>query len=250
MKILIFLLCALLSSSCAPFRETLPEPAEKPVTGVYGQVVAAGRTVPGAWVYAYRSAAGNFRGPADFATRVEPGGYLLDLLPGRWYLVARWREQGGNEGPPRSGDAWAIYPQNPVVLSEGMAQRIDFKLQQVNQSLLLRGLSLDRGDTGFRGRLLDAQGQPVAGAFAMAYQGTDFRRMPDQTSAAVGADGTFILYVPQAGRYCLAARQRTRGQPIQGELYGQLGQAEAACREVSKGHIIDVGDIHLRPYLR
>ena len=74
--------------------------------------------------------------------------------------------------------------------------------------------------------------------------------MPDQTSPAVGPDGRFVLYVPDAGRYCLAARQRSRGQPIQGELYGLLGDGEQACRTVPRGVLLDVGDIRLTPYLR
>jgi hypothetical protein len=205
----------------------------------------------GAWVYAYKRLQSNFRGPADFAARVEPGGrYTLDLLPGSWYLISRFRRQGGSDGPPRAGDAWAIHPGNPVRLEVGQSKRVDFNLLAVSQPMLLRGGSLGSGETGFRGRLIDAQGAAVTGAFALAYRDLDFHRMPEHTSAAVGETGQFTLYLPQPGRYCLAARQRSRGQPIQGELYGTLGKGESACRKVRQGQIIDVGTIRLTPYLR
>ena len=250
MKSLLLLLISLSALGCTP---QLPVSAvfEQPQTGVYGQALQAGTAAAGAWVYAYKNQQGNYRGPAEYAARVEADGhYTLDLLPGNWYLVGRSRPQGDIDGPPRAGDAWAIHPGNPVTVAAGQPQRIDFSLAAVSQPMLLRGGSLGSGDTGFRGRLLDAQGAVVAGAIVLAYTDLEFQRMPDHTSAAVDGSGQFTLYVPQAGRYCLAARQRTRGQPIQGELYGMLGKGEAACRTVVSGQIIDVGAIRLRPYLR
>ena len=57
------------------------------------------------------------------------------------------------------------------------------------------------------------------GAFALAYRKPDFRRMPDYTSAVVGSDGRFPLYLPGGGRFCLAARTRTRRLPrLRGSL--------------------------------
>lgn len=250
MKSLLLILTSVVVAGCVT---ALPESQtfEQPQTGVYGQVLQAQSAAEGAWVYAYKRPQSNFRGPADFAARVEPGGrYALDLLPGSWYLIGRFRQQGGIDGPPRAGDAWAIHPGNPVTVAAGQSLRVDFNLMAVSQPMLLRGGSLSSGDTGFRGRLIDAQGAAVTGAFALAYSDTDFRRMPEHTSAAVGETAQFTLYLPQPGRYCLAARQRSRGQPIQGELYGTLGKGESACRNVRQGQIIDVGAIRLTPYLR
>ncbi|HEY5672339.1 MAG TPA: hypothetical protein VIR78_01415 [Malonomonas sp.] len=249
LKSLLLLFC-LSVVACAP-RLPAGVTFELPQTGVYGQVLQAEAAAAGAWVYAYKNQQMNYRGPAEYAARVEADGrYTLDLLPGNWYLVGRFRPQGDIDGPPRVGDAWAIHPGNPVRVVAGQPQRIDFSLAAVSQPMLLRGGSLGSGDTGFTGRLLDAQDAAVAGAFVLAYTDLEFQRMPDHTSAAVDASGRFRLYVPQAGRYCLAARQRTRGQPIQGELYGTLGKGEAACRTVAAGQIIDVGAIRLTPYLR
>ena len=114
--------------------------------------------------------------------------------------------------------------------------------------MLMREGTLTSGDTGLTGLLVDAAGQPVPGAFVIAYPDADFQRMPEATSAAVGEDGRFHLYVGRNGQWCLAARTRTRGQPIAGELYGLLGTRESSCRNTVSGQVIDVGMIHLTPY--
>ncbi|WP_303721492.1 hypothetical protein [Malonomonas rubra] len=220
---------------------------EVPETGVYGQVTGA--VTESSWVYAYQSEERGFRGPADFAVRVENDGhYILDLLPGRWFLLARSRQQGPLSGRPQAGDAWAIFPDNPLVLQSEQAKRIDFNLRQTAPRPLLR--SMNQGETGFAGRVLGPDRLPAAGAFALAYRDRNFRRMPDFSSAAADADGRFLLFVDGPGRYCLLARQGIRGQPRQGELYGQLGEEEAACREVEKGQLLEIGEFHLQPYMR
>ncbi len=248
----IALICGLLFGCLSATKELSLAELERPETGVFGLVTAAAKETAGnLWVYAYRSQQGGFRGPADFASRVEgDGSYLLDLLPGRWYLVARSRPQGPLTGPPQTGDAWAVYQQNPITLNVGDVQRIDLQLQPVAATMLLRGGALSHSDTGFTGVLVGPENRPVAGAIALAYQDADFRRMPDHSSAQVAADGRFTLFVTAAGRYCLVARQGTRGQPIQGELYGLLGKGDSGCRNVADGEILDVGEIHLRPYMR
>jgi hypothetical protein len=189
------------------------------------------------------------RGPADFEAVVGVDGhYFLDVVEGRYHLVARMRQGGADAGPPRPGDAWSIYSGNPVTVSAGRTSRANFRLQGVAQPMLLKQGSLTSGDTGFSGRVVDSDGHPVAGAFALAYADVDFRRMPDHTSPAVGEDGRFALFVPKGGRFCLAVRTKTRGQPMAGELYGVLGVGEAGCREISSGVLLDVGDITVAPY--
>ncbi len=250
-KLIIVMACSfLLGCLPSPAKKITPS-FEQPETGVYGLVTAGREVESSVWVYAYRSQDNGFRGPADFAARVnEDGSYLLDLLPGRWFLVARSRLEGPLTGPPQTGDSWAIYQQNPLVLQADEVQRVDLKLLPVAPTLLLRGGSLSTGETGFSGRLLGPDSKPVVGAIALAYRDLDFQRMPDHSSAAVAADGKFMLYVTVPGQYCLLARQGTRGQPRQGELFGLLGAGAEGCRELKKGDVLEVGDIHLSPYLR
>jgi len=253
---LLLLLCGLLflilCGCTPPPPSTLPEDSDNDamVTGVTGRVVdAGGKPAAGAWVYAYRSDRAGLRGPADFAARVDAdGSYMLDLIEGDYWLVARMRQGRADSGPPRRGDAWAPYQHNPVRLRAGMIEQVDFILQKVVSPALLRQGSLVSGDTGFSGTLVDPQGQPLAGAFALAYRDADLRRMPDFTSTPATDRGRFTLFVSRPGHYCIAARLKTRGQPQPGEPYGILGRGKAGCPRVEAGQILDVGPIVLSPF--
>jgi hypothetical protein len=210
-----------------------------------------GGPVQGAAVYAYRSPKGGLRGPADFeALTNADGDYFLDLVEGTYHLAARLRRSGSDAGPPRPGDGWAVYDRNPVTVRPEMTSRADLVLRGVTTATHLKEGSLASGDTGFLGRIVDADGEPVAGAIALAYRTPDHRRMPDFTAAATGADGLFVLYLPVGGNYCLAARTKTRGQPLDGEPYGVLASGAEGCRSVERGEIRDVGTIVLHPYHR
>lgn len=247
------LIIATLLGGCASNGQQLDKTATTQ-TGISGQVTDANEHAVGnAWVYAYRNTSTSLRGPADFAARTDSEGeYFLDLVTGPYYLIARWRRDGGEAGPPQAGDAWALQENNPVRVKSGQLSRADFILQgvQAGQPVLLRSGSISQGKTGFTGRLFDGTDGPLPGAFALAYSDTDFRRMPDYTSAVVGSDGRFLLYLPGGKQYCLAARTRTRGQPIAGEPYGLLGEGPAGCLTAIDNRLIDVGIIHLSPYKR
>jgi hypothetical protein len=247
------LLCGLwLLAGCVPPEPASDHDALPAATGIGGTVtVRNGVPATGAYVYAYRNLRGGLRGPADFEAPVAADGrYFLDLVEGSYHLVARQRPDGGDAGPPRAGDAWALPAKNPVVVVVGQTTPIDFVLQTVTQPLLMREGTLTSGDTGFTGVLVEANGQPLAGAFVIAYPDTDFRHIPAATSPAVGDDGRFTLYVDRPGQWCLAARIRTRGQPAVGEPYGTLGEGLAACRDLRPGQLLEVGPIRLSPYRR
>lgn len=248
MKPGLFLLLFLFASCALPPAPPFPFSG----TGIAGRVVdRSGNPVADSHVFAYRSPRGGLRGPADFAATVGPdGSYFLDLVEGDYYLIARQRREGGESGPPRPGDAWSLYPGNPVKVEAGRTSRADFQLQAVTRPALMKEGTLAGGDTGFRGRLVDPQGDPVPGAFFLGYRNRDFQRMPDAVSPAADEDGRFVLHVPSAGTWCLAARAGFRGQPRAGELYATLGEGEGACRAVKKGEVVDLGTITLRPYRR
>lgn len=246
--LILFLLCAcqLPPSPLTPL-VSIPGP-----TGIAGVVTDKdGTPASGGVVYAYRSPKGGLRGPADFEALVDlSGGYFLDLVEGEYHLAARLRRSGSDAGPPKPGDSWAVFGRNPVQVRQGMTSKADLVLRGVTQPMLLKEGSLSSGDTGFSGFIVDSNGQPVSGAIALAYRTIDHRRMPDFTAAATGQDGRFSLYLPLGGTFCLAARTKTRGQPLEGEPYGVLAPGAEGCRVITRGELIDVGSITLRPYRR
>jgi len=255
LSFLVGIMALAMLSGCAPLSRpavALADAKAPAATGIAGTVTDRnGVLAAGAYVYAYRSPRGGLRGPADFEAAVDTSGrYLLDLVEGSYHLVARQRPDGGDAGPPRAGDAWALPVKNPVAVAPGQLTAVDFVLHTVAQPMLMREGTLTSGDTGFAGTLVDADTRPLAGAFVIAYPDSDLKRMPETTSPAVGEDGRFVLYVERPGRWCLAARTRTRGQPVAGELYGVLGEGAAGCREVAAGELMEVGPIHLTPYRR
>lgn len=244
-------LLSLAAVACSPLSSRHDTPEINDIaTGVVGEVLKQdGTAATGAFVYAYRSAKNGLRGPADFGARVDANGrYMLDLVEGEYHLVARLRKSGTDAGPPRPGDAWALYPKNPLEIVAGRVDEINFLLQGGTLARQTRMGSLSGGDTGFTGRLVDIDGNPLPGALALAYQSTDFHRMPDWTSMPADGNGIFTLYLPAPGRYCLAARMSSRGQPKAGEPYGLLGPDNDGCRSVDAGEILDIGKIVLQPY--
>lgn len=244
------LIFGLVSACAQPLIIEAQNSIDKFDLGIAGQVTDGhGGPATGAYVYAYRNPRSNLRGPADFEAQVgRDSSYFLDLVEGDYFLVARMRQSGANAGPPKQGDAWALPARNPVTVKPGEVTTVNFVLQSIAQPMLMREGTLTSGDTGFTGLLIDVDGQPLPGAFVIAYPEAGFQRMPETTSSAVGEGGRFHLYVERTGQWCLAARTRTRGQPIAGEPYGLLGTKESGCRNAVSGQVIDVGTIRLTPY--
>ena len=216
-------------------------------TGIAGRVLApAGGSIEYTVVYAYRNAASGLRGPADFAAPVdEQGDYFLDLVEGRYYLVARRRTVPyKDEGPPRPGDVWAMHPQNPLEVREGRITKADFQLPRSAHREPIAALA--RSDTVLRGRLVDHNGRPLEGVVVLAYRSEEARGKPDHLSQATDADGRFTLYLSQGGRYCLLVRDQGRGRPGSAELYRFAGEDEPFCPSLSTGRVRDLGVLTLR----
>jgi len=232
----------LLCSGCAPPSNSSPLP-----TGIAGRVQApVGSSIEHTVVYAYRNADSGLRGPADFAAPVdEQGEYFLDLVEGRYFLVARRRSAPRqDEGPPRPGDVWARHPHNPLEVREGRVSKADFQLPRSAYREPVAALA--RSDTALRGRLLDESGRPLEGLVVLAYRSEEARGKPDHLSQATGPDGRFVLYLSQGGRYCLLVRDQGRGRPGTADLYRFAEESEPFCPSLSTGRERDLGTLTLR----
>lgn len=215
-----------------------PPPAASPAgaTGVSGFVLSGGAPVPDAHVSAYLKAEGGFRdmGFAASAPTGPDGGFVLDLPPGAYYLVARKRASGGVAGPLRKGDAFGYYPANPVTVVAGALTPAALPVTW----LKLRNIPSYSGESAaaafVEGRILGRDGRPRAGAYAALYDNPDLLNRPVFLSDVTGGDGRYRLPVPVPGRYYLGARNGYGGSPAPGDLYGRF--------EGTPDHSLVVGD--------
>ena len=203
-------------------------------------------------VYAYRRPSANFLGPADFASAPSgrDGSYLIDLVEGSYWLVARKRASGSDAGPLVPGDLQRVHPGNPATVAPGAFTVVDLELEEMRDLMFSRTGPRGPTATGIRGRITDASGAPVAWVFAIAYTSADMRRVPDFTSAMTAADGRYVIYLPAGGRYWVGARKHIREKPAPGEPFGLFEGSPDHAVEVATGAFAEGIDIVLGPFGR
>jgi len=221
-----------------------------PTQGVRGILTYQGRPLAGASVFAYRRQSANFLGPADFASAPSgrDGSYLIDLVEGSYWLVARKRASGSDAGPLVPGDLQRIHPGNPATVSPRAFTIVDLDLEEMRDLMFSRTGPRGPTATGIRGRITDESGGPRAWVFAIAYASADMRRVPDFTSAMTAADGRFVIYLPAGGRYWLGARKHIRDKPAPGEPFGLYEGTPDHAVDVATGSFADGIDIVLRGF--
>lgn len=202
---------------------TVPSTGEIGIkSGVSGTVLVDNVPLAGSVVYVYTDLTTRFKGmgyamstPTDVDGRFE-----IPLPAGTYYLLARMRQGGGMAtGPLKAGDFIGYAPVNPVRIEEGRVALVAIPLLEVPEKVGQLSESLF-GQTSIRGRILDRDGLPVAGARAILYDEPQMLNRPLYVSQPSAADGSFVLSFPVGGTYYLAARQQLGGAPAPGELYG------------------------------
>lgn len=194
---------------------------------IEGRVTVAGQPVADAYVYLYVDAADALKGQGY---RISPptgedGSFYFDGLPDvGYFLVARKRADGGRVGPVRAGDWLGIYPGNPLKTRAGEALEIELPLVQKLKSEASSETFAIPGGPQLTGRIVDTQGQPVAGVHAFAYRDRVIgHQRPETLSSPTAADGRFELNFAAGGTYFIGARQLYGDSPAPGELFGMYG---------------------------
>jgi hypothetical protein len=230
------ILLLLLISACAPFSGQTSIPGTirsdayidgKGETGISGRVFMreGGTGVADAYVNIYADTVSNLLGPSHTMSSptAADGRYQVSLPPGTYFVVARKRLSGNPTGPLSPGDYYSEHQRVVADVVAGKLAVVDLPLVLMNNPMFFkRDMAAQETDTAIRGRIVDKEGKPIFGAFAMAYNNADFKRLPDYVSTLSDNDGRFTIFLPQGGSYYLSARMQVYDMPHPGEPYGRI----------------------------
>jgi hypothetical protein len=214
-RLLLCLLVAVTPLACNP---------AKPAGGGNEAVVKGVASTPmeDTYIFVYKEDQ-DLYGPA-FATAgptAADGAFTLNLPPGRYLFVSRRRSEGDTGGPVRSGD-YRSKPVGPVEVRAGEPLVLNLLVEKkVGETKTLPVKEAVEGRTGISGRIVDADGKPVAKVRVHVYSYVQMSERPKYVSNETGPDGRYVIHLPEGGTYYLAARNRFGGPPKLGDLYGR-----------------------------
>jgi hypothetical protein len=240
-----------------------PSSAEKKPrkSGATGKVVmkSTGEPVENAYIYAYegkpalRARMLGIVGITDWVSHGSDadGTYRLNLPPGEYFIVARKRQNGLNFGPLYSGDLYDHTDAGKAIkIRKGKFAECNFELNVLKEPMFFQGLTAAEKvtDTGVRGKLLNEDGEHVPGTYVIAYSNDDMQRLPDFASTLTDDEGNYTLFLPEGGRYWLAARFYAMKVPQEGEPFARYEGSNDHSVEVKSGEFLDGIDMILEPY--
>jgi len=164
-----------------------------------GQVIdVQGRPVEGSMVFVYASP--DVRRSADFISPPtgRDGIFRLLLPPGKYWAVARLKKTDGF-GPLMPGDRHSGEPKE-VKLTTGGQVEMRFTVTDLREAAIMRTKERE-GPARLSGRIIDEQGVPVKGAYAIASDNEKPSGIPDYVSAWVDDDGQYTLFIPRGVYY-------------------------------------------------
>ena len=188
-------------------------PAFPAGTGVLKARVTDLQGVPlaGAKLFLYDSS--NVRRPADFISPLSDsaGQVRIVLPPGRYWAIARHKADG-KYGPLLPGDRHSGEPLEIDLAGDGAdAEFVVADLRELGQKKRTGSSDVVR----VRGRVVDAGGVPVSGAYVHAGTNREFSELPEYISAWTGGDGEYELYLPAGKGYFAGASRQF--PPVAGE---------------------------------
>ena len=222
-------------------------------TGIRGRVYmkSSGEALSGGYVNVYPDAVTNLLGPSQFMSIPTDahGEYQVNVPPGVYYVVARKRLSGQPTGPLSPGDYYSEHQRLVTKVEEGKLVVVDLPVLSMKAPMFFNSRQTDQvTTTGIIGVLLDQAGQPLRGAFAMAYVDQEMKRLPDYISTLTDQDGRFTLYLPQGGTYYLGARIQAWDMPVHGEPYGIYGGQTPKAVTVTTNRFVEKINIRLTPF--
>ena len=214
--------------------EGAPAPVAGEGSGVAGQVLFKGKALGRAYVYVFNDPGTNFRGMGLASVPAgEDGRFRVKLPPGRYYVLARKRQDGGIYGPPGKDDYVGYFPGNPVTVRAGayvpLYLEATTRIDTLEESLFMGGTSAG----WFEGTVTVAGGKPAAGLYVLFYVEESMSGTPAFVAGPTDAKGHFKVRAA-AGSFHLLARSNLGGPLEAGEWYGKtrLPASGAASGEI------------------
>jgi len=231
-----------------PFVPSTGTPVTDQDRGIKGRVLHDGEPLSGAVVAAFLDAGGQFHGPpyAESLPTGEKGEFFLDVMPGRYFLLARLKPAGGPfQGPLLRGDLAGFYPHNPVFVRSGEGLVLDIPLAEVNRPRGEGSLALGESII-VQGHVRTVTGDPVPGVRVVVYSVPEMLGRPLFVSSPSDPDGSYRLEVPRSGQFYLAARSVIGKPPETGELMGYYDGSPDHAIRLKMGDRLDGVDIVVR----
>ncbi len=185
-------------------------------------------------------------GPAFTVSREtdQDGNFVISLPEGDYVGVVRKRSSGASVGPVVAGDNRSEFLQLQV--RQGMARLEISAPVKVGDSRRLTKQQ-EETQTGFSGRITDADGNPVEGVRVQVYDHVQMSERPKYVSEKTGPDGRYRMHLPEGGTYYICARDNFGGPPKLGDLYGRFDQGtiEPSAVVIRKDELLEGVDIRV-----
>ncbi len=179
--------------------------------------------------------------PTAVASLGQDGCFTLQARPGSYFVGAILRNTpGAAMGPPRAGDRVFMTP-----APDGSAVRVEVSsgvtvdLGTRTDGWHYEGFSAEV-ETGVRGRVIDADGQPVGGLLVFAFADPEMSGAPLAVSDRTDAAGRFLLRLDRAGEVYLRVKENYGGgSPTPGGYVGVYGGETGLVVKVASGEVLE-----------
>lgn len=249
-RMVLVLFAAAVLAGCAQAQK--PEAmADTGDSGIKGQVMFEGEgAAAGVFVYAYDSPYNDMRVPTRFISDAagDDGSYMLNLPPGKYWVVSRKRVSGDPRGYLVKGDYEGKYHANPVEVRPGQYVPVNLSIEKLEGAFLLAPYNPEKGSIGITGTVYAESGKPASGAYVMLYKDKEMIGLPNLLSRATGEDGAYEIYLAEPGTYYVAARLKYGGLPRKGEPYGTYDADPEHKVVVGDKEVVTGVDIKLTPF--
>lgn len=218
---------------------------EKP--GVTGMITFEGKPLEKVYLFAYKNAADDFKGPADYVFPSRSGKFKLRLPEGEFYLIARKRNKGGMYGPLEKEDIFNYYYGNPVKIEKDTLKTLDIECI-TRQDLLETPIDEAAAKRGITARIKDESGRALKDMYLLIYTEKEMSGRPDHISERSDENGSVFVELNVAGKYYLIARSVLGGPARSGELYSKYDKGDSSVTLI-EGSMLKEIDFVVKKYV-